>query len=347
MVLHISKEDLRKEEIPIDPNIPLHSVAKLLEGPDFCSKRLARRACDEAIPIPAGFTAQGRDLMKLRASSAWKTGNRDDQVNQMASWFPDIKELASPTYKRPKLQPAGLQSRAKLQKKVAASSYQTTPCPDSNIGTLAKLPGEIRNRIYRLATVSPDPIHVFMPFRTCGVGRCLHTSVAYNVPGIAQTCKQLRWEALPIYLVENSGVQFNPGATHDGCAVNYLKSLGDYADLIPKYTFVMQRPIWTLDKFEEYAIYHFSVTTPNLDGSGEYAVEQWEKAGRKVCQCVMEELMENLNKKKKMGMLAGKAMLELLDHEDFADFLWRMKKTKQWPQHLAKCKKCKEIVFNS
>lgn len=347
MVYHVSEEERRKEEIPIDPTIPLHSVAKLLEGPDFYSKRHARRSCDEAIPLPKGFTTQGRDLMKLRASTAWKSGDRDEQVNQMAFWFPDIGAADSPAYKRPKLQPASLRSRGKLQKQAATSTYQTTQCPTSDIGTLIKLPGEIRNRIYRLATVTPEPIHVSMPFRTCGMGRCLHTSVAYNVPGIAQTCKQLRWESLPIYLVENSAVQFNAGATHDSCTVNYLNSLGDYADLIPKYTFVMQRPMWTLDKFEEYAIYHFSITTPKLDGSGEYALEQWEKAGRKVCQCDMEKLVEDLNKKRKMGMLAGKAMLEFLDDEDFSDFVWRMRKTKQWPQHLAKCKKCKEVTFNN
>ncbi|CZT19669.1 uncharacterized protein RCC_05520 [Ramularia collo-cygni] len=346
MVFHVSEEERRKEEIPLDPSIPLHSVAKLLEGPDFCSKRHARRSCDEPIPTPSDLRIQSRELKKLRVSFH-KSGDRDEQVDQMAFWFPDIRSAADSANKKPKLQPAAFRLKAKLKKASLISSYQTTPCPASDIGTLIKLPGEIRNQIYQLATLGMDPILVTMPFRTCGIGRCLHTSVGYNVPGITQTCKQLRWEALPIYLAENPAVHFDAGATLDGCTLRYLESLGSYADLIPKYILTLQRPIWTLDKFEEYALYRFSITTPKRDGSGDYTLEQSESSGRKICQCKLDKLVVGLNEKKKEGKPAGKAMYEFLDHDEFTDFVWRVKKTKQWPQHLAKCPNCKEVIFNN
>lgn len=347
MVHQVSEEDLRKEQIPLDPSIPLHSVAKLLQRPDFCAKHYSNGGCEDVIPPPRDLRVQTRELRSLRATSVWIDGDRDQQVDQMSFWFPDIPSSTSPVFKKPRLNPTAYHSRSKPKKPSTPSSYHTTPCPDSDIGTLIKLPGEIRNRIYRLATVGEDPIIVNMPFRTCGIGRCLHTTVSYNVPGIAQTCKQLRWESLPIYLAENPAVKFEAGATQDGCTKQYLKSLGSYADLIHKYIFVLQRPIWTLDKFEEYAIYNFTINTPNLDGIGEYTVEQWESAGRKVCQCKLEKLVEGLNLKKKSGKLAGQVILELVDDDDFSDFVWRMKKTKQWPQHLAKCPKCKQVMFNN
>lgn len=348
MVFSVSEQDRLDEQIWIDPNIPLHSVAKLLKGPDFNSKSEARRQSHKAIPAPKELTARSRELKKLRATSVWIDGNRDEQVDQMEFWFTDIPTNTSPSHKKAKTQaPTTFRSRGKTHKQPADSPYQTTPCPSSDIGTLIKLPGEIRNRIYRLVLLTPDPIVVEMPFRTCGIGRCLHTKVGYNAPGIAQTCKQLRWEALPIYLAEHPGVQFDAGATRDGCGMRFLESVGQYADLIPKYTFVLERPIWKLDTFEEYAVYHFSITTPKWDGSGGYSLEQWESAGRKICQCALEKLVAGLNEQQKKGKLTGKAMLELMDDEDFSDFVWRVKKTKQWPQHLAKCSKCKQIIFNN
>lgn len=353
MVFRISDEQREKEQIWIDPSIPLNSIAKLLEGPDFCSKRHTRNR-DQTIPAPKGLQVQSRELKKLRATRTWIHGTRDEQVDQMNVWFPDIStsETTSPDRKKAKLQLATSRSvKGRSQKQSPTSPYQKTPCPDSDIGTLIKLPGEIRNRIYRMALLTPDPILVEKPYARCGLGRCVHAKLSDNAPGIAQTCKQLRWEALPIYLAENSAVQFDAGATHDSCSIQYLRTLGDYADLIPKYIFAMHRSIWKMDTFQEYAEYHFTITTPERDGSGEFSLEQWELAGRKVCQCHLEKLVVELNEKKKKGVPTGQAVIEMLKEDDesrnFADFAWRMKKTKQWPQHLAKCKECKEVTFNS
>lgn len=344
MVHHVTDAELLEDQLWFDPSFPLHSIAKLLKKPDFCAKRAGGSSTD-VIPASRTLTAVGRELRSLRASSVWKNGTRDEQVLHMNAWFRDIPTATLPANKKAKLRRTSSSSQDKLREDIAP--YQTTSCPPSDIGTLIKLPGEIRNRIYRLATLQTGPIHVEMPYRTCGIGPCLHARVGYNVPGITQTCKQLRWEALPIYLAEHSAVQFGAGATHDGCSMRYLESLGDYADLIPKYTFVLQRPIWKRDTFEEYAIYHFSISTPKLDGSGEYSLEQWESAGRKICQCAVVKLVHRLNEGKKKGKPTGQAMLEFLDDEDFSDFVWRVRKTKQWPQHLAKCKQCKDTMFNS
>lgn len=342
-------EERRKDELWVDPSIPLPSVAKLLKGPDFQTQHHPRHSKSETIPLPKDLRGQSRELKKLRSTGVWINGTLDEQVQQMDFWFPSIDTDASPAHKKAKVQPTTttFRSRGKSKKSTEEIVYQDTPCPTSDIGILSKLPGELRNRIYRMATLSSDPIRVEQPYRTCGIGRCLHAKVSYNVPGIAQTCKQLRWEALPIYLAENPAVQFDAGTTYDSCTLRFMESLGHYADLIPKYTFILQRPIWILDSFQEYANYHFSITTPKRGGRGQYMLEQWESAGRKICQCAMEKLVKNLNEEKDMDTPNGKAMLKMMDDDDFSDFVWRMKKSKQWPQHLAKCPKCKEIMFNN
>lgn len=40
-------------------------------------------------------------------------------------------------------------------------------------------------------------------------------------------------------------------------------------------------------------------------------------------------------------------VLQMVDSEEFADFVWRVKKTKQHVVHLRRCKQCKEVIFNN
>ncbi|KAI6843220.1 hypothetical protein KC340_g1433 [Hortaea werneckii] len=128
--------------------------------------------------------------------------------------------------------------RASDGKKEKKKEEQFTP---SNMGLLARLPGEMRNVIYRYALVEPcDPITGHpQPVRLsgsdliCGRGPCVHGHPRGAAPGIASTCRKIRKEVLGIWVGENEFV-FDAVMVRNRCAGNWVKALGSYACLLKR-----------------------------------------------------------------------------------------------------------------
>ena len=138
---------------------------------------------------------------------------------------------------------------------------------------------------------------------------------------------------------------------HQCCVGNFLRSIGDYADLIPEFQFTLKRPIWNRDSFVEYATHIFTLSLSKGDAgdddtsSSVWRLSQHEDGGRVVCQCALDILVEKVNDQMPTKP-NGQAAIDFADSEEFADFVWRMRKSKQWPQYLKLCKECKQVVFN-
>ncbi|KAK3697952.1 hypothetical protein LTR37_017176 [Vermiconidia calcicola] len=104
--------------------------------------------------------------------------------------------------------------------------------PLSNMGFFASLPGELRNRIYRLALVKPHgPFNIVMQPGTCSLGPCTHMKLPTAVPGVLSSCRQIRYEAMPIFCAENT-FKFDAKTVKERCTANWLRALGPYARLI-------------------------------------------------------------------------------------------------------------------
>ena len=104
----------------------------------------------------------------------------------------------------------------------------------ATMGLFALLPGELRNRIYRLILLmdSPQPYPICMPSKTCNLGPCVHARLPTGVPGLLSTCRQIRNEAMPIFLAENGGFSFEASLVTCRCPANWIRALAWYARLI-------------------------------------------------------------------------------------------------------------------
>ena len=113
--------------------------------------------------------------------------------------------------------------------------------PPSNMGVFARLPGELRNQIYRFALVEPPgtPHTLTMqpgpgpagPCSTCDHGPCSHAKLRTGLPGLLNASRQLRTEALPLFLAEND-FAFDARTTRARCGHGWLATLGPYARLV-------------------------------------------------------------------------------------------------------------------
>ncbi|KAI6907601.1 hypothetical protein KC318_g5529 [Hortaea werneckii] len=132
------------------------------------------------------------------------------------------------------LMPAPLRVDGKKGKE----AEQFTP---SNMGLLARLPGEMRNVVYRYALVEPSdpitgqpqPVRLSGPDLICGRGPCVHRNLSGAAPGIASTCRQIQKEVMGIWVGENEFL-FDAVMVRNRCAGNWVKALGHYACLLKK-----------------------------------------------------------------------------------------------------------------
>ena len=113
----------------------------------------------------------------------------------------------------------------------------------STMGLFALLPGELRNRIYRLILVDLEGPHmIVMQPGTCSLGRCTHTKLRTAAPGLLSTCRQIRHEAAPIFCSENRAFKFDAQTVRDRCTANWLRTLGAYGGSIPR--IVLEVMVW-------------------------------------------------------------------------------------------------------
>lgn len=334
--------------IPLNSAIPLPSVVHLISDGSIAHPR--RTA---PIPAPAIFRAPSRELRRLRRDEAWqKGGTREEQVVQMDEWFPDVFEEDDDAEMSPAFEVEdedAVMSELSIHSPSAPTkaNYDMADLPSSDIGAFSKLPGEIRNHIYRLAIIEPEskPVMIEMQPKTCSMGTCLHNKASYNLPGIASTCRQLRNEVAPIFLTENTAFTFDDGVVQQCCVNNFLRTLGWYVNMIPQFNFLLKRPIWNHDTFIKYLDYTFTLSPPNSEDD-HFTLHQWEAADHLVCQCQLDGVVHLMNMRKS-DMSVSESVKEFVDSEEFADFVWKARKTKQWTTHLPKCRKCGEVYFNN
>lgn len=114
-----------------------------------------------------------------------------------------------------------------LQQKAHSSNLAT-------MGIFARLPGELRNRVYRLALVEPDgPFMIVAKSTSCSRGPCSHQKLPVVLPGILSACQQMRYEAMPIFFAENS-FKFDARTVSQRCTANLLRAIHSSARLITR-----------------------------------------------------------------------------------------------------------------
>lgn len=148
------------------------------------------------------------------------------------------------------LQPPNVYREWQLRRQ---ADTQTAPPPQqpppsapllANMGLFARLPGEIRNRLYRLALLTPssdEPFLITMQPATCSLGPCTHAKLPTAVPGLLSSCRQIRQEALPIFCAENK-FKFDAKTVRERCTANWVRALGHYARLIP--SVILEIYVW-------------------------------------------------------------------------------------------------------
>ena len=118
--------------------------------------------------------------------------------------------------------------------------------PLEHLGQFGMLPAELRNQIYRLALLTPslaEPYEVEVKLGTCALGLCTHAKLETGVPGLLNTCQQVRAEALPIFCGENT-FKFTAKCVRERCAANWLRALGEHAARIPSVSIIIE--VWDL-----------------------------------------------------------------------------------------------------
>lgn len=102
----------------------------------------------------------------------------------------------------------------------------------SQIGLFSRLPGELRNKIYRLALNEEyGTFTVCGRANQCSLGPCTHSRLPLAVPGLLSTCKQIRHEAMPVFLSENA-LKFDARTVRCRCTANFLRAIGPHARFI-------------------------------------------------------------------------------------------------------------------
>lgn len=325
--------------ISIDRN-DMQSVLRFLPWrPDFDGG--GRRK--SVIPTPAIFKQNPTpELRELRSARIWYGGTRDQQVKQMKEWFPDIRTATTTEV---------------TTEATVLDSTPTLSSAASDIGTLAKLPGELRNRIYRFAVLGKEAAKFVMKPETCAKGLCQHSRATNNAPGIANTCRQLRHEVMPIFCAEND-FSFDAGMVQHGCVGNLLRSLGGYVGHVPQYTFTLQRPVWKGTSFGGYKLLDFTLASPLSSKTGRWELSHIEQQvqisfvrsnAQVVCQCKLDRYVHGMRMRflhtTSVGSL-GKEALQFTESDEFVDFAYGMRASKLELRHLKVCKTCRKVRFH-
>ncbi|TKA31392.1 hypothetical protein B0A50_02238 [Salinomyces thailandicus] len=185
----------------------------------------------------------GKQLAKWRKVST-DTPHRHLTDESISSAFPAIHEVAAPSKPRVNRWEAHQVRQANSKGHYVRDTEEqgTGGKANSDMGYFNRLPGELRNVIYRYAFVpSPadQPVLLSGSDLVCGTGACVHQKLPIAAPGIASTCKQIRNELLPIFVTEN-GFRFDAVMVRNRCAGNWVKALNCYARMLKKVTLEVQ-----------------------------------------------------------------------------------------------------------
>lgn len=174
------------------------------------------------------FVKAGSQLRKWRSNSAPVKELTDTNVHDI---FPSLRPILRPTKPKQNRWKAHQLRQAKTEPKEAKTGNAV-----SNMGLFDKLPGELRNYIYRLAFVPEEqPVLISGSDLICGTGACVHRLASVAAPAIASTCQQIRNELMPIFCAENS-FRFDAVMVRNRCVGNWARSLNTYARMVRKVT---------------------------------------------------------------------------------------------------------------
>lgn len=215
----------------------------------------------------------------------------------------------------------------------------------ATMGLFALLPAELRNCIYRLALVMPTsteslPFRIMMQRESCTLGPCNHSRLLTAVPGLLSACRQIRAEAMPIFLAENIGFRFDARVVEARCAANWIRALGWYARLI-------QKVVLVVTVFESYGVirdHEIVLTCPqgHVLAQGEGVVGQGvieaglfelkmdaeiEEKADKTCAKLKNRVQE-WNDRLRMGteVKLEEALREISGSDWLADIVWKCSK---------------------
>ncbi|KAK4548145.1 hypothetical protein LTR36_010014 [Oleoguttula mirabilis] len=205
--------------------------------------RLQREAeyDDENIYLPThrtsnhpSFGKAGSQLRKWRNSSKdVSTPRKELTYADMHIVFPSVHAPFGPIKPKQNRWEAHQLRQHKSKRKEAKAGNAV-----SDMGLFSRLPGELRNYIYRLAFVpAPEyqPVLISGSDLICGTGACVHKHAPIAAPAIASTCQQIRNELMPIYCTENA-FKFDAVMVRNRCVGNWAKSMNTYARMVRKVT---------------------------------------------------------------------------------------------------------------
>ncbi|KAF2207656.1 hypothetical protein CERZMDRAFT_88323 [Cercospora zeae-maydis SCOH1-5] len=241
--------------------------------------------------------------------------------------------------------------------------------PISDMGLLNRLPGEIRNKIYRFVVVEPKKeIRVTAPHSDCIYRRCRHTKASYNLPALLNTCRQIRVECAHVYFSQNDTILFDQDVVHFRCVGNYIRSIGHYISMVKQIKFMLYRPVYENDDFECWAPYTFTLVTPMFAGTDWFELYQKANSGyrgerflRLLCDCVLkdmvQEMSQNLYRSFKYdpfienGPLVphwvdlSEHLIDFFDSDKFDEYVFQVRKTEADGTNFEKCVYCERICF--
>ncbi|CAK1364200.1 unnamed protein product [Cercospora beticola] len=262
-----------------------------------------------------------------------------------------------------------LMAKEAFERMQTAHKESKRATPKSDIGTLKKLPGEIRNEIYRLAVLEPDgEVMVSLEDFTCRGGPCFHRKATYNLPGIINTCRQIRAECGPICFAEHDAFVFDADVVHQRCVGNYIRSVGHYIDLVKKFKFQLLRPLWRDEHFMGWNGHMFTIIPPHFSESKWFELSQeacWPRAHEarcyELCECTVRKEIRRLNTKMlntyphdpflddpidpKASYDISEYLLNFFESDVLDDWVFRTRKNSSEITVCKLCKKCRGIRF--
>lgn len=197
---------------------------------------------------------------------------------------------------------------------------ETPNIPKSDMGLFTLLPGELRNRIYRFALVEGDdePFLVSMAKETCNLGPCGHMKMPTAVPGILSACKQIRGEAMPIFVAENS-FKFDAELVKARCVANWLRVIGPYGELLSKVVLDIvcwEVPVNSHPRSTQKVGVHYEMVLQweRVKGEGRWTLDTAQEIAEKAASeySVLDTYVDRLSKKVKQGTAKEVALREFV-----------------------------------
>lgn len=179
-----------------------------------------------------------REIALMDMLTEDKKGDAVDSGAVVLDWSKRIR--SNPAYARY----WNWQSERAVSKQPARNATTPSHASQSEIGFFALLPGELRNKVYRLALIEEDGVFTIRGHANqCSLGPCTHTKLSLTVPGLLNTCKQIRYESMPIFLSEHV-IKFDARTVRCRCTGNFIRSLGPLARFIE--SVALEIMVWTL-----------------------------------------------------------------------------------------------------